>query len=191
MEINFNLDTLLVKNLTPSEYCILSCLYSKEYDILEKCFFGAAPIISYEDLEDLERKGYVKLAYDELDFKKIHFRQPALDLFDHSSFKTKFAQLYSMYPMKVPDGRGGYRVLRAKNTDSADAKKAQEKFMLLARKNPTVVDKMIKGLEKQLDTTRGSLQYMQQFLVWMNNSTWEKYCDLEEESSEDSHRETL
>lgn len=191
MIISLDLKWLKQKKLFPSEYCILKCLNDREYELLKEVVSSEEAIISIDDFDSLERKGYIKLIGDRLDFGKISFRQSARDLFDSSSLTQKFAKLYTMYPIKVSDGRGGSRVLRAKNTDSADAKSAKEKFMKLCKDDPSIADQMIKGLDKQLETTRGSLQYMQQFNVWINQSTWQKYVDLEEESSEDSYREKL
>jgi len=191
MIISFDLKVLKEKNLTPEEFTILKCLNDGEYEGLNESIRTDKPNISIEAFNSLESKGYIKIGSNSLDLRKIHFRQLARDLFGATELDKKFAELYSMYPIKVPDGRGGYRILRAKNTDSSDAKVAKEKFNKLCKSNPTLADTMIKGLEKQLETTRGSLQYLQQFNVWLNQRTYEKYVDLEEENSEDSYREKL
>lgn len=191
MSVIIDLSWLKQKKLTPAEFIILKYLNDQNYDILKESIFSEEAIISIEDFNSLEKKGYIKLCGDKLELNKISFRQSARDLFDKGSLNSKFAELYSKYPKKVPDGRGGYRILRAGNTDSADAKQAKEKFMKICKADPTIADQMIKGLDKQLDLSRGSLQYLQQFNVWINQSTWQKYLDVEEESSEDSHREKL
>lgn len=184
--ITIDLKWLKQKKLTPSEFCVLKCLHDQDYEILKESIDENA-IISIDDFETLQTKGYIKITGDKLDFSRMSFRQSARDLFDTGSLNRKFAQLYTMFPMKVPDGRGGYRVLRAKNTDSADAKSAKEKFMKMCKTDPTVADQMIKGLEIQLETQRGSLQYLQQFNVWINQSTWQKYTDLEIDEKEEKN----
>ena len=86
-----------------------------------------------------------------------------------------------MYPSKVPNGSGGYRVLRSKDTDSKQAKDLKVKYLKLI-KTPGLHDKIIVGLDNYLKSLRPTMQYCVGVEVFINSQLWEKYYDLEEES---------
>jgi hypothetical protein len=111
------------------------------------------------------------------------------DLFEPvGSFLDKaFKELYEAYPRQVPDGRGGFRVLRAKNFDSEDAKTCKRKYENAIKNNKDVHEKVMKGLKTELLMRKSSMTYMQNLQTWINQRAWEKYMDLDM-GADDSER---
>lgn len=198
MEIKVNISEIIKLGIGPTEYCLLSILHQKNYELLNQ--LTLIGVLDYVDNKDyiglmkmLERKGWVKISVDESEFsfKDVHLRQKALDLFDNSGNKgdSKFMTLWTKFPMKVPDGKGGHRVLRSKTSDTHSGKVCKEKWLKIVKADPLQADLMIKGLDKQLETCRGNLQYLNELEFWLNKRVWEKYVDLEEEK--ETFRERL
>ena len=48
----------------------------------------------------------------------------------------------------------------------------------------------MKLLKVQLRVERGKLEYMQQLEVWLNNHTWEKYINMDENAGQSENRIT-
>ena len=171
MELKINLDKLLELNLIISEYTYLYLKYkfnnldiNKYWNTLEKL-----------NLEKLEKLGYIKQTEDD-----IVLRQKAVDLFVESTPETKFVEFYSVYPFKVPNGSGGYRVIRSKDINSKQAIELKAKYLKLI-KTPGMHEIIIKGLHNYIRSLRPTLQFIVGIEVFINSHLWERYCDLDDE----------
>ncbi len=51
-------------------------------------------------------------------------------------------------------------------------------------------EKIMRLLNVQLKVERDRLEYMQQLEVWLNNHTWEKYINIDENAGESENRIT-
>ena len=100
-----------------------------------------------------------------------------------------FAELISTYPMKVSTNRG-YRILHAADPNCKSNQKAKAKYSRIVGTKKFVHDKIIKLLKVQLRVERGKLEYMQQLEVWLNNHTWEKYINMDENAGQSENRIT-
>lgn len=181
MQISIETDKLIELELSPTEYVVLQLLWQKEYNILEG--LCVARVFEWTNdssflgiLQHLEYKGYLKIT-QALDFKfqDIVLRQKADSLFEVNSDHL-YLKLFNIFPMKVSDGNGGYRVLKAKSVESEDYKKGLKLWKEILKKEDA--DVVIKALEKQLEVTRSKLQYTQNFLTWLRQKTYQKYKDL-------------
>jgi len=81
--------------------------------------------------------------------------------------------------------------LRLALATTSDGKKCLDIWKKEIKNKPELPDIMIKALNKQLELTRSKLQYMQQFLVWLRQKTYEKYMDFTEEPEGNSKTERL
>lgn len=168
-------EKLIELKLSPSNYVILDLIFQKKYNCL-KGFFDAN-LIDESNFIDLEKMGWIKLldAFNEtISFESIGIREKTTKLFK-SDLNTKFLTLWVMYPMKVGD-----RILKPANSDTKEGQVCFEKWKKIVEGKPLLPDVMIKCLEKQLKIERHKLQYLQQFKVWLNQQTWERYIDLKE-----------
>ena len=197
MLITIDTDKINSVELGPSEYVILKLLFDKEYEVL-KSLVVAGSFEWYNEntlksvLSHLEQRSWIKLTgvTEDLDFSQISLRQKSYDLFEVNQ-NQKFLDLWNRFPKKVPNGNGGYRTLRAVNSDSDGYKQSLKKWQSIIKGKPDLPDLMIKALNKQLTDTRSSLQYTQMFDVWLNKRTWEKYLDFDEQVEGDSKTERL
>jgi len=183
MIITVDIDKINKLKLSPTEYCVLKFLFEKDYRSLEG--LSICDSLSWSNdstflgvLQHLEVRGWLKITKSgDFKFEDVILRAKSCGLFEVDS-ESKFLDLWNRYPVKVPDGNGGYRVLRPKSIDTSDGKKCLDIWKKEIKNKPELPDIMIKSLNKQLELTRSKLQFMQQFLVWMRNKTWEKYMDL-------------
>jgi hypothetical protein len=79
--------------------------------------------------------------------------------------------------MKVPNGAGGYRILRAKDPNSQSAEKIKEKYLRIIKKQGKH-KQIMEGLDGYLKENRSKLQYLQGVEVFLNQATWEKYIGV-------------
>ena len=189
MEIKINSDKLKELELSPSEFVVLKLLFQKEYQVLDDlvvggCFDWTSNTTFLGILQHLELRGWLKITvFGDFRFEDVVLRQKALKVFD-VDVDNEYMKLWTMFPFKVSDGNGGYRVLRAKSHDSDDFKKGLKLWNELIKKEESEV--IIKCLNKQLELTRHKLQYTQQFLVWLRQKTYQKFKDLDDTAKQET-----
>jgi hypothetical protein len=169
MQVEIDIDLLLDSDISADDYLALYALYRKGYKILGR--LNLSP-----NWEQLQKKGFVKLG------EKIEdhiVRQEFIDLFS-SDFDQMFVELLGAYPLKVKTKHGSVRVLRAADPDSKANKKAKDRYNRVVGNKRFIHNKILKLLKKQLKVERSSLEYMQSLEVWINNHTWEKYTNIDD-----------
>ena len=134
------------------------------------------------NLDELQTKGYVKLG-ETTDQHVV--RQEFIDLFSND-FDQMFAELVGTYPMKVNSFRGGVRILHAKDPDAKANEKARNKYRKIIGTKAYKHKHIISCLNKQLAVERENLGFLQNLEVWINNHTWEKYENLEENDTKEN-----
>ena len=97
------------------------------------------------------------------------------------------AELVSTYPMKVLSGRG-IRILHAKDPDAKANDKCRNRYKKIINNKPYKHKHIIKCLETQLKVERDNLGFLQNLETWINNHTWEKYENLDENDTKDTTR---
>ena len=178
MQLQIDVNLLVENGISADDFLALYAIYRKGFKTLDKLKLNP-------NWDDLQSKGYVKLGDS---VEKHIIRQEFIDLFS-SDFDQMFAELINTYPMKVSTNRG-YRILHAADPNCKSNEKAKAKYSRIVGTKKFVHDKIIKLLKVQLRVERGKLEYMQQLEVWLNNHTWEKYINMDENAGESENRST-
>lgn len=178
MQVQIDVNLLVESGISADDFLALYAIYRKGFKTLDKLKLNP-------NWDDLQSKGYVKLGDS---VEKHIIRQEFIDLFS-SDFDQMFAELISTYPMKVSTNRG-YRILHAADPNCKSNQKAKAKYSRIVGTKKFVHEKIIKLLKVQLRVERGKLEYMQQLEVWLNNHTWEKYINMDENAGQSENRIT-
>lgn len=173
MEIKINLKEIFELKINPTQYLLL---YLKHHnDSILDLNLVTALGITKSDLVKLETLGFIKITNSSLlDFV---LRESAKLLFRESPEDKQFYEFWATYPMKVPNGANGYRILRAKDPNSQSAEKAKAKYLRLI-KRPGKHKQIMEGLDGYLKEYRSKMQYLQGVEVFLNQATWEKYIGV-------------
>ena len=178
MQVQIDVNLLVENGISADDFLALYAIYRKGFKTLDKLKLNP-------NWDDLQSKGYIKLGDS---VEKHIIRQDIIDLYS-SDFDQMFAELISTYPMKVSTNRG-YRILHAADPNCKSNQKAKAKYSRIVGTKKFVHEKIIKLLKVQLRVERGKLEYMQQLEVWLNNHTWEKYINMDENAGQSENRIT-
>ena len=177
MKIELDFAILEETGMSADDYVYLYIIYRKGFNYLQT-------LALKPDLLALQHKGYIKIG----DSVEEHIiRQEFIDLFV-SNFQAMFAELVGTYPMKVNTGRGTTRVLHATDPDAKSNDKARERYKKVVGDKAYKHREIMKCLDKQLKIERENLGYLQNLEVWINNYTWEKYENLDENDTKEDTR---
>jgi len=177
MKIEIDFELLSSTQLSADEYLYLYIVNRKGFNYLTQ--LNLKP-----DLEKLQRENYIKLGQT-VDTHVI--RQEFIDLFS-SNFDSMFAQLISTYPMKVYSKNRGVRILHARDPDAKANEKNKKRYKKIVDSKPFKHKHIMNCLDKQLTIERDNLEYMQNLETWINNHTWEKYENLDENDTKNNER---
>ena len=169
MKIDIDFEVLEQTQMSADDFLYLYIIYRKGFNYLTT--LNLKP-----NLDELQAKGYVKLG-ETADQHVV--RQEFIDLFS-SNFDQMFAELVSTYPMKVNSARGGVRILHAKDPNAKANEKAKNKYRKVIGTKAYKHRHIMSCLNKQLLIDKSNLGFLQNLEVWINNHTWEKYENLEE-----------
>jgi hypothetical protein len=175
MQIQIDIELLIENDISADDYLALYAIYRKGFKTLEQLKINP-------DWEKLQSKSFVKLG-ETLDQHII--RQEFIDLFS-SDFDQMFAELVSTYPLKVKTKTGSYRILRGADPNLKTNAKAKARYSRIVGTNRFMHEKIMRLLRTQLKVERNNLEYMQQLEVWLNNHTWEKYLNIDENGGEET-----
>jgi len=172
--ITIHIPTLIGLGLNANQYMHLALIYHQLPPNL-------APL-GHEEIDDLINRDYLCVV-----FMTVELTDKGRDLFEASDrfIDKAFDEVYNLYPRQVSDGRGGYRVLRAKGLDSEDAKICKKKYEAVIKGNKDLHSKIVKSLKTELLMRKNSMMYMQNLQTWINQRAWEKYMDLDIESDDE------
>jgi hypothetical protein len=174
--INFNIIKMVVEintkhlannKITPDQYILLTLLYHKEYEDIEKVF-GRNKAMTVRN--SLIYTKYLLSAHTK--FKETTLSQNAVKkLLRIKSDKINFWTFYIEYPIKV-----GSRVLRAASPDSQLALKHEKKY-LTKIKNIKEHKLAIKAVNAYISRQRlvNKLQYLPAMETVLNNNLWEQW----------------
>jgi len=166
MNIEIDLELLKTTNLTPNEFIGLYLTLRKGYSYLDELTLDI-------DWKNLEEKEYVqtalgtKIVTDK--FKKLF----------SNNFDILFEELISVYPSKVETSTG-VRVLHAIDPKAKSNLKARNKYKKTVGNKLHVHNRIMKLLKVQLKIQEDNLAYLQNLETWINNHTWEKYENINE-----------
>lgn len=180
MIIKVNTDVLQAEALEPQQYVFLYLQYIGDIP----ASWRISPC-SPDYLRYLEVQNFIKITGTGEE-PEIILRQRALNLFEEDAPQKKFEELWVTYPMKVPNGKGGTRPLRASTLDSKDAETCGTKYKKIIRNTPGLHEKIMQSLNLELEERAKSntMQYMHLLEVWLNKRAWERYVEGEIEIGE-------
>ena len=179
MDINIDVRLLIKHNISADDYLALYAIYRKGYKTLTSLKLSP-------NWEDLQTKSFVKLGNS---IEEHVVRQEFINLFA-SDFDQMFTELITRYPMKVRTKHGGVRVLHAADPDAKANSKAKDRYRKIVLNKKHLHDKIMELLDVQLTIERDRLEYLQSLEVWINNYTWEKYVNMEENGPKSENRIT-
>ena len=169
MKVDIDFEVLEQTGMSADDFLYLYLLYKKEYEYIPN--LNLKP-----NLDRLQSDGYIKLG----ETSDQHFiRQEFIDLFS-SNFDQMFAELISTYPMKVMTSNRGVRILHAKDPDAKANLKCKLRYKKIIGNKMYKHKYIMKCLDNQLKIERENLGYLQNLETWINNHTWEKYENLDE-----------
>ena len=175
LEIDF--EVLKETKMSADDYIYLYIIYRKGFNYLN--ILNLKP-----NVEQLQRNGYIKLG----EAPENHMiKQNFIDLFV-SDFDQMFAQLVSTYPMKVNSPGRGVRILHAKDPDAKANDKCRNRYKKIINNKPYKHKHIMKCLNTQLKMEQDNLGFLQNLETWINNHTWEKYENLDENDTKDNTR---
>ena len=167
MTIDIDLELLKTTGLSPNEYVALYLVFRKGYTYLQETRLE----INWAQLQD---DGYIVDWTD----SDLEVTDKYRDLFSNN-FEAMFAELISVYPNRVTI-KTSIRILCAADPKAKTNAKAKLRYKNVVGKKLHLHNKIIKALKVQLKVQEDSLGYMQNLETWINNHTWEKYENLDE-----------
>ena len=179
MKIDIDFEMLQETQISADDFLYLYIIYRKGFNYLDN--LNLRP-----NLEELQEKSYIKLG--ETPDKHV-IRQEFIDLFSND-FDQMFAELVSTYPMKVNSSMGGVRILHAANPDAKSNQKCKNKYRKIVGNKLHKHKHIMKCLNNQLRIERDNLGYLQNLETWINNHTWEKYENLDEDDTNKTQNRT-
>ena len=178
IEMEIDLKELHSLEISPDEYVWLKSRFETGMD--PRCTVRL-------DMTGLEAKGLIKMT----DSGPV-LREKALRLFGlpDTDFDSKWAELISTYPMKVGAG-SNVRVLHAADPDARSNSKAKNMYRKMLGKRGELHQKVMQGLNRQLEMQRDKLVYLQNLETWLNQRTWEKWMDIREDIQSDGRNTNI
>ena len=177
MKVEIDFDVLKETKMSPDDFIYLYIIYRKGFNYLQQ--LNLKP-----NVEQLQSDGYVKLG----ETPENHtIRQNFIDLFV-SDFDLMFAELVGTYPMKVNSPGRGIRILHAKDPDAKANDKCRNRYKKIINNKTYKHKHIMRCLNIQLKVERENLGFLQNLETWINNHTWEKYENLDENDTKDTTR---
>ena len=176
MKVDIDFNILMQTGMSADDFLYLYLLYKEEYEHIPN--LNLKP-----NLDNLQTGGYIKLGET---FDQHTVRQEFIDLFS-SNFDQMFAELVGTYPIKVNSPDRGIRVLHAKDPEAKSNLKCKLKYETIVGDKMYKHKHIMKCLDTQLRVERDNLHYLQNLETWINNHTWEKYENLDENDTRDNN----
>ena len=175
MIVEIDFEILRQTNMSADDFIYLYIINRKGFDYLKQ--LNLKP-----NIDKLQEDGYIKLGESP---ENHTIRQEFLDLF-LSNFDQMFAELMSTYPFKVNSPGRGVRILHAKDPDAKANEKNKTRYQKIVDNKPYKHRHIMNCLDKQLTIERDNLGFLQNLETWINNHTWEKYENLDENDTKDN-----
>lgn len=181
MIVEVNTDYLLKSQLTANQYIMLHLLFEGKRNTLEQ-FMLMNDLQS--EAEDLHKRGFILNWSDDVIIDNLILsRDRCKELFDYQD--SFFWELFSTYPIKVPNGDGGTRALRPTSLDAKQTKTLKKKYEKKVKKKDKH-EHIMRCLNAEMWMRRKSntLAYMQKLETYLNQESWYNYEYLLEMSNE-------
>ena len=177
MKVEIDFEILEATNMSADDFLYLYIIYRKGFNYLTQ--LNLKP-----NVEQLQVDGYIKLGEQP---ENHTIEQNFIELFV-SNFDQMFAELLDAYPMKVDSPGRGIRILHAKDPNTKANEKSKNRYNKIINNKPYKHKHIMKCLQIQLKVDSDSLGFLQNLETWINNHTWEKYENLDENDTKDTTR---
>lgn len=129
--------------------------------------------IPIETLIKLQDQGLIKIGSN-----GIFIREEGLKLFEDKRDKY-YQKFFDLFPKKVPNTRGGSRILSPVDIGSHISQEAYKKWRVLTKNDVELKEKIIACLNIEIETRKksGDLAYMHNIVTWLNQRNWQMYED--------------
>ena len=175
MRLDIDFEVLKSTKMSADDYIYLYIVYRKGFNYLS--VLNLKP-----NLEELVENGYIEMGETPEDHRVT---QEFINLFV-SNFDQMFTELVDKYPWKVLSPGRGVRVLHAVDPSSKSNDKARNRYKKIVDNKPILHRHIMQCLDRQLLVDKESLGFLQNLEVWINNYTWEKYENLNEQHATDT-----
>lgn len=172
--MELDLKYITENNISPNGYVYLYIVYKEAYPLLSKVHLS-------KNIDDrlftagwLEKKDKVYVV-----------TQKYIDTFV-TDIDRMFKELIEIYPNRVKKSNGGTRVLCTKDPEAQSNLKAKKRYERIIAGKPHLHVHILSCLHKQLSSEKNNLEYMQNLETWLNNYTWERYADIDENDNEET-----
>jgi len=174
MEISINTELLQEHGFTVSEYIALYLIWKQKAELIDTVCDDVV-------FSKLEEKGWMKLYGTEITDWVVRDKFLALVT---DNFSLMWYELCATKPFKVRNGKGGYRVLRARDPDAATNDKCKDMYKKIVGTNKVLHKHIMKCVEAEMKAT--DISFMQNTETWLRQKTWQKFEDLISGGSEEN-----
>lgn len=177
--MEFNLDVNLNKGISPDMFFFCKMKIESKYgsmftllNLIKSPEHFFSNLMESKLLLSTDKYNETKLPED-LVFNMKNLRA----LFSESEDDLLFWEIFSMYPIKVPNRDGGSRPLRAADVHAQDTQYCKIKYTQLIKKDKTKHEFIVMCLKAELWVRKksNSFQFMQEFKTWIRSHGWDKY----------------
>ena len=168
MKIEIDFAVLKENQLSADDYIFLYLIFRKGYNYF-------TTLVLRPNIDKLQEDGYIELGKN-IDEHKVTDKFTNLFVGDYDNM---FDDLINTYPFKV-QGKYGIRILHAKDPKAGANKKSRNRYKKIVINKPYLHKHIMNCLSIQLKIDADRLEFMQNLETWINNRTWEKYENLDD-----------
>jgi hypothetical protein len=179
MKIEIDLENLVKNELSINQYSLLFLYYHKKFDLI-KSLFGVSKAIEIRN--SLTKTKYLLSDENTKFLETILSNNEVTKLLGVKSDLINFWEFYNNYPIRIHS-----RVLRAARPDSEIAKKHEKKYLSRVKtqeQHQKAIQAITVFISKQKQA--GKLEFLPNIETVMNNSLWESWESLIEESGSEN-----
>lgn len=120
----------------------------------------------------------------------VKFTEKAARLFTQEDL---FQEFHELFPVRIPNGTGGFRPVSAANLDAKSAQTARHLWIKTIGDNADTQRLVIECLRKELAhrEQQGSLQYLNNIHTWLRQAKWEDWIDVPDVPDNNSNLKQL
>jgi hypothetical protein len=143
------------------------------------------PFNPKEELDNLLFESLVKKEYIREGAEKFYLAVKGAEFFNTG--RDNFEVFFNTFPQKVPDNRGGDRLLRAVNLQSKNGSEAYRKWKMATVGNEEKENHLINCLKAEINVraSQGQMPYMNNILTCLTQKKWEFYEHLVDEQQKE------
>lgn len=166
---SIDIDILINTKLTLEDYFLVTCIYFRDNESLNKYIFNFPNTITTNNIQKLIDLGYVINIGDISIFDNLYVTEKTKDIFNTTSNIDMFSELLSVYPKFTPDGRRLHGSLKV----------CKEKYLKKVKNDVSLHKIILKCVEYFISelTHSRNLNYCPLLLTYINQERWMDIID--------------